>query len=516
MTIPLDNATDQPLLELRGVSRSFGGVQALHDVSLDVMKGEVHTLVGENGAGKSTLIKILSGIHQPEQGEFFFRGEPVRLSKPSDAFNLGISAVHQEFNYCPNLSVLENLYLGRDLPLNRCRMVNWRLASRHAREVLADMGVSVDLKAPMRELNSTHRKLIEIGRGLMIQASVLILDEPTAALPENDVEHLFEVIARLKAKGVSIIYISHHLKEIFRIANRVTVLRDGRKVATQPIAELTSDSLVRMMVGRTLDTLYPERDARPGEPVLEVSNLGRAGDFQDINFSLHKGEILGLAGLVGAGRSELAQAIAGIQPADTGSIQLFGEQRQIKSVAAAKEVGIAYVPEDRQHQGLILGMNIADNITLTVLKNLSRRLFLRRRSQVEWTRKYGKELKIQFAGTDQPVQHLSGGNQQKCLLAKWIGTQPRILIVDEPTRGIDVGAKAEIHALISNMAAQGTSIILISSELPEVLGMCDRILVLHEGRITGRFRRGEADQETILYASMGTDRQAATNGGVNR
>ena len=511
-----NSGTDRKLLELLRINRSFGGVQALHDVSLDLMKGEVHALVGENGAGKSTLIKILSGIHRPDQGEIFYHGKPVRLSRPSEAFKLGISAVHQEFNYCPNLNVLENLYLGRDLPLNRIGMVNWKQAARHAREVLDEIGVAVGLKAPMSQLNGTHRKLVEIGRGLMIQASILILDEPTAALPENDVEHLFEVIERLKAKGVSIIYISHHLKEIFRIADRVTILRDGRKVATQSRNELTTESLVRMMVGRTLDTLYPERDAEPGEPVLEVNYLGRSGEFEDIHFSLHKGEILGLAGLVGAGRSELAQAIAGLRPAETGSLRIFGEQRKISSLSKAKEAGIAYVPEDRQHQGLILGMNIADNITLPVLKQLSQRLLLRKRSQVEWTRKYADELRIQFAGTEQPVQYLSGGNQQKCLLAKWIGTRPRILIVDEPTRGIDVGAKAEIHALISNMADQGTSVILISSELPEVLGMCDRILVLHEGRITGRFRRGEADQETILYASMGVARQSGTSGDLNR
>ncbi len=516
MSANQQNVTGQPLLQLRRISRSFGGVQALHDVSLDLMKGEVHALVGENGAGKSTLIKILSGVHRPEQGEMFHQGEPVRLSSPSEAFRLGISAVHQEFNYCPSLNVLENLYLGRNLPLNRLGMVDWKKAEGHAEDILAEIGISVDLKSPISSLNSTHRKLIEIGRGLMIRARLLILDEPTAALPENEVEQLFEVIGRLRARGVSIIYISHHLKEIFRIADRVTILRDGRRVATQPIGELNAENLVRMMVGRTLGRLFPDRDAELGKPVLEVDKLERAGAFRGVGFTLHKGEILGLAGLVGAGRSELAQAIAGIRPAASGSIRVFGEEKNIRSPVAARKAGIAYIPEDRQHQGLIPDMNIADNITMTVLKQLSRGLLLSRREQAVWTRRYAGELRIQLAGPGQLVKHLSGGNQQKCLLAKWIGTRPRILIVDEPTRGIDVGAKTEIHALIRRMADEGTSVILISSELPEVLGMCDRVIVLHEGHVTGQFNRGDADQETILYASMGTTRQAESGKGLQR
>ena len=324
------------------------------------------------------------------------------------------------------------------------------------------------------------------------------------------------MIGRLRARGVSIIYISHHLKEIFRIADRVTILRDGRRVATQPIGELNAENLVRMMVGRTLGRLFPDRDAELGKPVLEVDKLERAGAFRGVGFTLHKGEILGLAGLVGAGRSELAQAIAGIRPAASGSIRVFGEEKNIRSPVAARKAGIAYIPEDRQHQGLIPDMNIADNITMTVLKQLSRGLLLSRREQAVWTRRYAGELRIQLAGPGQLVKHLSGGNQQKCLLAKWIGTRPRILIVDEPTRGIDVGAKTEIHALIRRMADEGTSVILISSELPEVLGMCDRVIVLHEGHVTGQFNRGDADQETILYASMGTTRQAESGKGLQR
>ena len=497
----------KPVLEVRGVSRSFGGVQALVDIDFDILPGEVHALVGENGAGKSTLIKLLSGVHQPDVGEIWLRGYPVRLASPAKALRLGIAAVHQEFSYCPDLSVLENLYLGRDLPLTRFGTVNWDAANQHADEVLSSIGISVDLKSPIKALNSTHRKLVEIGRGILFQASILILDEPTAALPSEDIQHLQAVVKRLKDTGVAVIYITHHLHELPHIADRVTVLRDGHKITTHPMKDLSEDELIRLMIGRSLNALFPKQDTTIGDPILEIENLSVTGVIQNISFRLHRGEILGLAGLVGAGRSELAQAIVGILPLESGTISVDRKQYHIRDVDDAIKAGIAYVPEDRQHQGLILGMNIADNVTLPILERFSSWLFVNERKQLAFVEESRERLHINFYRPQQRVSNLSGGNQQKCVLAKWIGTKPRILIVDEPTHGIDVGAKAEIHALISAMAADGMGIIMISSDLPEVLGMSDRVLVLHEGRVSAEFSHDTLDPELIMQAAMGRQQE---------
>lgn len=492
-----------PLLEMRGVCRSFGGVRALVDVDFDVMPGEVHGLVGENGAGKSTLIKVLSGVHRPQSGTIFLRGAPVVIRGPTEALRQGISVVHQEFNFCPSLNVLENLYLGRDLPLTAWGTVDWKSARRNAQRLLEDIGVQVDLRAPMHSLNTTLRKLIEIGRALLLEASIVILDEPTASLPASDVEQLITVIRHLKTKGVSIIYVSHRLEEIFAIADRITILRDGHRVSTEASRKLSTDDLIRLMVGRSVTTLFPKQSVPIGKPILEIEKLTRVGDFHDISFRLHQGEILGLSGLVGAGRSELAQAIAGVAPADSGTIRIDGQEQRIERVSTAMKAGVAYVPEDRQHQGLVLGMSVANNVTLAILRDLSRWSFLHHDTQVNLTRDSQKELRIRFSNPHEPIRRLSGGNQQKCLLAKWLATKPKILIVDEPTRGIDVGAKAEIHALMSGMAARGVGIVMISSELPEILGMSDRIIVLHEGRVSQELSHEEANEERILRAATG-------------
>ena len=491
------------VLEVRLLNRSFPGVRALVDVDFDLERGEIHALVGENGAGKSTLIKILAGLFPPDSGEIILRGAPVKLSSAQTALQAGISAVHQEFNYCPDLNAVENLYLGRSLPVNRFGLVDWSSARRHAQEVFASLGMCPDLDVPLRDLSATNRKLVEIARGLVFKADILILDEPTAALPEDEVERFFLVIKRLKDLGVSVIYISHRLGEVFEIADRVTVLRDGHKIGTRQVAELNTDMLINMMVGRALTTLYPKEDVAIGEPVLHVQNLSRRGAFANVSFELRRGEILGVAGLVGAGRSEVGQAIAGMFPADSGEIWFDGMPLSVRNVQDAMNAGIVYLPEDRQHQGLVLGMSIADNMTLSILHSLSRGPLLLDGAQLAIAQQYRERLRVVCTSLRQPVGRLSGGNQQKCVLAKWMMTNPKVLILDEPTRGIDVGAKTEVHALMSKLAGEGMAILMISSELPEILGMSDRTLVLHEGRLIAEFQRGEATQETILRAATG-------------
>jgi len=492
---------ESPILEVRGVSKTFPGVRALADVDFDLLPGEVHALVGENGAGKSTLIKILAGALRPDTGgQILLRGAPVSLASPRAAMQLGISAVHQEFTYCPDLDVAENLFMGHSLPETRLRLVNWTETHRRARELISRLGTTLDVTVPMRQLSASNRKVVEIARGLTHHADVLILDEPTAALPENEIESFFGVIRLLRSMNVAVIYISHHLDEVFQIADRITVLRDGHKVATLATNQTSREELISLMVGRSLSALFPRRTEVLGEPALRVTNLTRHGAFRDITFTLRRGEILGLAGLVGAGRSEIGQALAGIYPADGGDIFRDGMPLRVRNVQDAMGAGIVYVPEERQRQGLVLNMSVVDNITLPSVRQIGR-FFLSRREQMRRAQEYRDRLRIICASLRQPVQRLSGGNQQKCVLSKWIMTQPKVLIVDEPTRGIDVGAKAAIHALIGELADGGMGVLMISSELPELIGMCDRILVLCEGRISREIPRAEFDQRTILRAA---------------
>lgn len=498
-----DVQDQQVVLEVRNLNRSFPGVRALADVDFDLRVGEIHALVGENGAGKSTLIKIVAGLFPPDSGEILLRGNPVRIPTPQAALEMGLSAVHQEFNYCPDLNGVENLYLGRSLPVTRWGLIDWAAARRRAEEVFAGLGMRPDLEAPVGDLSATNRKLVEIARGLLFEADILILDEPTAALPEDEVQRFFEVIKRLRDMGVSVIYISHRLAEVFEIADRVTVLRDGHKIATRPVEGLSNAELIKMMVGRELTTLFPKQEVPIGDTILGVEGLTLQGVFTDVSFHVKRGEIFGIAGLVGAGRSELGQALAGMSPAGSGTVLIDGKVQHIRSAGDGMKAGIVYLPEDRQHQGLVLGMSVFDNMTLPILRSLSRGPVLSERAQLAMAQQGREQFDIVCASLRQPVGRLSGGNQQKCVLAKWIMTQPRILILDEPTRGIDVGAKAEIHALMGTLAAKGMGIIMISSELPEVLGMSDRILILHEGRVTAVFNRDEADQEAIMRAATG-------------
>jgi rhamnose transport system ATP-binding protein len=490
-------------VELRDVHKSFGGVRALRGVELALRRGKVHALVGENGAGKSTLVRILGGVHQPDDGEVLTGGELVHLHGPADARARGIAVIYQEPTLFPDLDVAENIYMGRQ-PRNRLG-IDWREMYREVNELLASFGVSMDARTPVQGLSVADQQLVEIAKALSLDAQVVVMDEPTAALSSREIEQLFGIVRGLRERGVSVLFISHRLDEVFELADVVTVLRDGEHVVTAPAAELDASKLIRHMVGRELGELFPKESAEIGEPLLEVRGLTRQAVFRDISFTLRRGEILGLAGLVGAGRTEVARALFGIDPVDAGEILLDGNRARINSPSDAVAAGMAFVPEDRQHQGLVLEMAIEQNTTLPILRRLTRLGLVQRRRERAVAREYADRLQVRAAGLEQPATALSGGNQQKVVLAKWLATDPAILILDEPTRGIDIGTKAEVHRIISRLAGQGLAILLISSELPEVLAMADRVLVMHEGRLMAEFSHEEADQERIMHAATGQE-----------
>ena len=496
-------ALSQPLIELQGITKQFGGAQALRGVQLALYPHEVHALVGENGAGKSTLVKILGGVHAPNTGEMLVDGERVTLHAPGQAQRLGISVVHQHPTLFPDLDVAENVFMGRH-PLGRLRGVDWKRMYADVDALLATLGVQFTARTPVRSLSVADQQLVEIAKALNVQARVLVMDEPTASLSSREVNELFTIVRRLREQGVAILFVSHRLEEIFALADRITILRDGSFVISAPIKEMTPEATIRYMVGREMETLFPKQSTTIGETVLSVTNLSRAGAFQNVSFEVHAGEILGLAGLVGAGRTEVAQVLFGIDRPESGEIRLRGEVVQIDSPAKAMQLGIAYVPEDRLSQGLILEFPIRSNITSPIWQKISRWFglldFARERSLAQ---NFFQRLGIRAQGIDQQTRSLSGGNQQKVVLAKWLTTKPAVLILDEPTRGVDIGAKAEVHRIVSDLAAEGMAIILISSELPEVLAMADRILVLHEGRITAEFDHAAATQENVMIAATG-------------
>ncbi len=496
----------EPTVELLDISKGFGAVQALQNVDLRLYPGEVHALVGENGAGKSTLVKILAGVHRPDSGSLKIAGTEVELRGPAQAQNQGIAVIHQEPTLFPDLNVAENVYMGRQ-PRDRFGRVDWKRMYRDVQDLLSSLDVQLNLYTPVRGLSVADQQLVEIAKALSLQARVLVMDEPTAALSHHEVEELFVIVRQLRQRGVAILFISHRLDEIFALADRITVLRDGTHVITALSSELTPEATIRHMVGRELSALFPKSAAEIGDVVLAVGHLTRKGVFSDINFQLRRGEILGFAGLVGAGRTEVARVLFGIDRADAGEIRIKGEVVHIDSSQAAMRHGIAYVPEDRHQQGLVLDFTIIANMTLPILAQVSRFGLMDRRQERTLADGYARQLQVRASGLDQQVKALSGGNQQKVVLAKWLATDPTVLILDEPTRGIDIGAKAEVHRIISDLAARGLAIILISSELPEVLAMADRVLVMHEGRITGEFDRSEADQETVMFAATGQDRE---------
>ena len=499
-TPPGPRQTSATALRLTNISKSFAGVHALRNVQLELHGGEVHAVLGENGAGKSTLVKIITGVHQPDAGEIYLGDQRIHVTDPREATALGIAAIYQELSIFPDLDIAENIFIGRQ-PARGSGLLDWPKLYREAEQILDSLGVHLDLHTKARYLSVAQQQMVEIARALSVNARILIMDEPTSALTLNEVADLFQIVRRLRDNGVAILFISHRLEELFEIADRVTVLRDGAYVETRTMRDVTQDELIRLMVGRTVSELFPKAAVERGEVILRVKNLGRAGAFRDVSFELHRGEILGMAGLVGAGRTEVSQAIFGVAPADAGTIEIDGRPVRITSPNQAMQHGLALVPEDRQHHGLVLPMDITDNITLPTLTRFVKRGWLAARGARKAAHEAATQMEVKATTVWQKARELSGGNQQKLVLAKWLSTRPRILILDEPTRGIDIGTKAAVHKLMSDLAAQGLAILMISSELPEVLGMSDRILVMREGRVTGLFDRAAATQEAIMKAA---------------
>ncbi|MEV0628098.1 sugar ABC transporter ATP-binding protein [Nonomuraea wenchangensis] len=495
---------DTPVLSLLQVSKAFGAVRAVREVSLELRAGEAHALAGENGAGKSTLVKILSGVHRPDSGRILLDGQPVEFAGPADAQRAGVAVIYQEPTLFPDLSVMENIFMGRQ---PRARLGLDRRAMRAATaELFARLGVQLDPDRPARGLSIADQQLVEIAKALSRQARVLVMDEPTAALSGQEVARLFGVAGTLREQGVALLFISHRLEEIFELCQRVTTLRDGALVATDPIGDLTPDALVRRMVGREMEALFPKQDTTAGEVALSVRRLTREGVFTDVSFEVRRGEIVALAGLVGAGRSEVARAVFGIDRWDAGAVEVDGRRLRPARPTAAMAAGLALVPEDRRQQGLVMDLSIERNIGLAGLAALRRGPLISRLAERERARDWAVRLRLKFARLGDPVNVLSGGNQQKVVLAKWLARRPSVLIVDEPTRGIDVGTKAEVHRLLSELAASGVAVLMISSELPEVLGMADRVLVMHEGRLVAELDRAEASEESVMAAATGRGR----------
>jgi rhamnose transport system ATP-binding protein len=491
---------NEHILELKKISKSFSGVEVLHEVSFALRPGEVHALLGENGAGKSTLVKIITGVHQPDKGEILLKGELVRFSDARESRQAGIAAIYQELSLFPDLDVAENIFAGRQ-PVTSGGRVDWRRLYDEAGKLLESLGVKLALKEKARNLSIAQQQMVEIARAFSINAQILIMDEPTSSLTLHEVDDLFRLVRRLRDDGTAIIFISHRLEELFTLADRVTVLRDGAYVDTRTMRDVTRDDLIRMMVGRTITNLFPKQDVEAGDVVLKVEHLAHAGSFHDVSFELRRGEILGMAGLVGAGRTNVARAIFGVEPATDGRIEVAGKKVSITSSQQAIELGLAYVPEDRQLHGLIPAMHITSNISLPMLRNYARMGWLQDKPERTSSYEAACQMEVRANHIWQLARELSGGNQQKVVLAKWLSTHPRILILDEPTRGIDVGTKAAVHALMSKLAAEGMAILMISSELPEILGMSDRVIVMREGLVTGSFSRTEATQEKIISAA---------------
>lgn len=507
-----------PLLRMEGISKFFPGVQALNGVSLEVFPGECLALVGENGAGKSTLMKILSGVYLPDEGHLVFGGEPLTLSSPRQAQDFGISIIYQEFNLMPNLTVMENVFVGREP--ERFGFVRQASMARQTRELLRQLGVRLRPDAIVRDLSVADQQMVEIAKALSTNARLVIMDEPTSALSETEVTTLFQMIRQLKAQGLGIIFITHRLDEVFKIADRVTVLRDGRNAGEARVQEVTPDWIVRMMVGRELGDLFQKEAAVVAvgaAPALEIRGLSRTGTMRDaaaivlndVSLTVRSGEIVGLAGLVGSGRTEVVRAVFGADPFDRGEILIDGIHVQIRSPRDAIRHGIGLVPEDRKTQALVLDLTVRENITLASLSRLVRFGFVLRGKERARAREFVQALRIRTPSLDQRAINLSGGNQQKVVIAKWLALRPRVLIMDEPTRGIDIGAKAEVHHLMSELAGQGVAILMISSELPEVLGMSDRVLVMRQGRIAGELLRADATQERIMTLATGIASEAA-------
>jgi rhamnose transport system ATP-binding protein len=490
-----------PVLETKHISKRFDMTQALDDVSFTLHPGEIHGLVGENGAGKSTLIKIMTGIYRPDQGEIHLDGAPVQIPNSQAAQALGIAAIYQEPMVYPDLNLAENIFIShRDFG----PVVRWGRMYRDAEDVLAKLDVKLDVRMLARGLTLAAQQTVEIAKALSLEVRVLIMDEPTASLSAHEVRQLFRIVRSLRDQGVAILFIGHRLEEVFEISDRVTVLRDGMWISSTPREQVTSEQVIRDMVGREVDEWFAKGETERGELLMSVRSLGKEAAFHDINFDVYQGEVLGFAGLIGSRRTDVGLALFGVEPADTGDIVIEGKEQEIKSPEQALGLGIAYVPEDRRQLGLIMPMSIYTNISLPTLRRyLNGAGLLRQREEIATAEEFQEKLSIRTPSVKVDIGKLSGGNQQKVMLSKWLNADPKLLILDEPTRGIDVGAKAEVHHMVNDLAAEGLGIILISSDLPEVLAMSDRILVMREGRQMGIFGREEATQENVMTAAMG-------------
>ncbi|MFC5540782.1 sugar ABC transporter ATP-binding protein [Ureibacillus suwonensis] len=490
------------MIEMTGISKAFNGNAVLKNVQFNLKDGEIHALMGENGAGKSTLMKILGGIHSNDAGEIKVDGQPVHFKSPKDAEKHGIVIIHQELNILPDLTVAENLFLGKEKTFGFGILKNKEM-DQEAQELLAKLGLDIHPKTMAGDLSVGKQQIIEIAKAIASNAKYIIMDEPTAALTDREIRTLFETIRELKAKGISFVYISHRMEEIFSICDRITILRDGQYVGERNIPETNFDEIVAMMVGRELGERFPERKAEIGDVKLEVQNLTVKGLFENVSFNVRKGEVVGMAGLMGAGRTEVAETIFGYRRAHGGDILIDEKKVSIKTPIDAMKHKIGYVTEDRKTKGLVLDFSIQENVSLANLKKVSSSGVVNKEKETSLVNQYIQQLKIRTSSPKQSAKSLSGGNQQKVVLAKWLGTEPEVLILDEPTRGVDIGAKKEIYQIINDLAQAGVAILMISSELPEIIGMADRVLVMHEGKITGQVSKEEMTQERIMHFATG-------------
>lgn len=492
------------VLEMKNISKSFAGVKALNNVTFKVMKGQVHVLVGENGAGKSTLIKVLNGIYKADAGEIYFKGELIKDHSPKAMLDKGVATIHQELSPVYEMTIAENIFLGREPMKNG--MVDFKTMNNETKALIEKLGYNYKPTTQMKELTVSDMQIVEIMKAISRKATLIIMDEPTSSITESEVAVLFKQIISLKKEGVSIIYISHKMSELFEIGDVATVLRDGNTIESKPISEWTNESLIASMVGRELTNVYPKKEATIGDTVLQVKDFNRDNVFSDINFEVKSGEILGFAGLVGAGRTEVFRAVFGLDKKTSGEVILNGKRLAIKRVSDAIDEGIAMVSEDRKGEGLVLCRSIKENMSLSNLKLFLKGGVLDKRKELETDLKLAKDLRVKMHSIDEDTGHLSGGNQQKVVLGKWMLTDAKVMIFDEPTRGIDVGAKYEIYKLMCDMAEQGVAIVMISSEMPELIGMCDRILVMADGKIQGELHREEVTQEKILTLATGENK----------
>lgn len=493
----------QAIIQMKGISKSFADNKVLENVEFDILPGEVHALMGENGAGKSTLMKILTGIYKRDSGTVLLKGKEVHFNNASEAENSGIAVIHQELNIIPQLTVAENMFLGKELAISPFGITKDKEMKHKTREYLNRLGIDIDPSIEAEQLSVGQQQMIEIARAVAANTEVLIMDEPTAALTDREIEALFKVIASLKNEGVGIVYISHRMEEIFEICDRISVLRDGQFIGVKAVKDTSFDEIVRMMVGRQLGERFPERKHVIGEERFKIEDFTSKGKFSNISFSVRKGEVLGIAGLMGAGRSEIMEAIFGYRPINSGKMWIDGIEVSIKSPYEAIKHGIGFITEDRKTKGLVLSFSVRENFSLANLQNISKNSVISAKKEQGLVNELIKKLHVKTSSSELEVRALSGGNQQKIAIGKWLGIEPKILILDEPTRGVDVGAKKEIYQIMNELTDQGVSIIMVSSELPEILGMSDRVAVIHEGKLTAIINKEEADQEKIMQAATG-------------